>query len=269
MKNMKILLALVAIVSLSIACTTDDNSDSGSGISSKAREVSKITFEGDDEVEEYAFKYDSDGRITRVTYSYGDGDYYVKLYYNYGSDNELEIVREYGGDAYGDDHSYTTYALLNNKGYMTRIDDLITLSYDSKGYLVSVSESEEDWWYELSYLWSGGNIVETEYMEEVEGDSDSYTITLDYNNKPMSVVNLDLNLVLSYWSEALYVPYSLGDGLTGRKSKNFMTGWTYESDDYEEEGTISWSYDEDGYPKEALVEYDDGDEFCMTIKYKN
>ena len=262
MKNIKILLALLAIVSLSIACTTDDNSGSGSGSSSKARVVSKIIFEGDDEVEEYAFKYDSDGRITRVTYS--DGDYYVKHYYNYGSDNELEIVNEYG-----DDDSYTSYALLNNKGYMTRIDDLITLSYDSKGYLVSISESQEDWWYEQSYLWSGGNIVETEYMEEVEGDSDSYTITFDYNNKPMSVVNLDLNLVLSYWSEAIYVPYSWGDGLTGRKSKNFMTGWTYESDDYEEEATISWSYDEDGYPKEALVEYDDGYEFCMTIKYKN
>ena len=231
MKNIKILLALLAIVSLSIACTTDDNSGSGSGSSSKARVVSKIIFEGDDDVEEYAFKYDSDGRITRVTYS--DADYYDKQYYNYGSDNELEIVNEYGGDAYGGDHSYTSYALLNNKGYMTMIEDL-TLSYDSKGYLVSVSESYEDWWYEFSYLWSGGNIVEMEYMSEEEGDSYSVTATFDYNNKPMSVVNLDLNLVLSYWSEAIYVPYSWGDGLTGRKSKNFMTGWTYESDDYEE-----------------------------------
>lgn len=263
MKNIKILLALLAIVSLSIACTTDDNSGNGSG-SSKARVVSKIIFEDDDDVEEYAFKYDSDGRITRVTYS--DDDYYDKCYYNYGSDNELEIVNEYGGDAYGGDHSYTLYALLNNKGYMTMLDDDLTLSYDSKGYLVSVSESEEDWWYEYSYLWSGGNIVETEYMYmEEEGYTESYTATFDYNNKPMSVVNLDLNLVLSYWSEAIYVPYSWGDGLTGRKSKNFMTGWT----DYDEEATISWSYDEDGYPKEALVEYDDGDEFCMTIKYKN
>lgn len=262
MKNLKILLALLAIVSLSIACTTDDNSGNGSGSSSKARVVSKVIFEGDDYVEEFAFKYDSDGRITRVTYS--DGDDYVKHYYNYGSDNELEIVNEYGGDY----SSYTIYAILNNKGYMTMIDDIITLSYDSKGYLVSVSESDEDWWYEFSYLWSGGNIVEREYMEEVEGDSFSYTIAFDYNNKPMSMVNLDLNLVLSYWTEAIYVPYSWGDGLTGRKSKNFMTGWTYEVDDYEDEGTISWSYDEDGYPKEALVEYD-GDEYCMTIKYKN
>ena len=268
MKNIKILLTLLAIVSLSMACTTDDNFGSGSGISSKARVVSKIIFEDDDDVEEYAFKYDSDGRITRVTSS--DADYYVKYYYNYGSDNELEIVREYGGDVYGDDHSYTTYALLNNKGYMTLLDNLMTLSYDSKGYLVSASESEEDWLCEISYLWSGGNIVETEYMSEEEGYSYSHTATFDYNNKPMSVVNLDLNLVLSYWTEAiLYVPFSWGDGLTGRKSKNFMTGWTFESDDYEEEATISWSYDEDGYPKEALVEYDDGSEFCMTIKYKN
>ena len=268
MKNIKILLALLAIVSLSIACTTDDNSGSGSGSSSKARVVSKIIFEEDDVVAEYALKYDSDGRITRVTYS--ADDYYVKRYYNYGSDNELEIVREYGGEAYGGDHSYTTYALLNNKGYMTLLDNLMTLSYDSKGYLVSASESEEDWLCEISYLWSGGNIVEMEYMSEEEGDSFSYTATFDYNNKPMSMVNLDLNLVLSCWIGPLYVPYSWGDGLTGRKSKNFMTGWTYESsDDYEEEATISWSYDEDGYPKEALVEYDDGYEFCMTIKYKN
>ena len=267
MKNIKILLALLAIVSLSIACTTDDNSGSGSGSSSKARVVSKIIFEVDNEVEEeYAFKYDSDGRITRVTYS--DGDDYVKHYYNYGSDNELEIVTEFES-IYGDDNSDTLYALLNNKGYMTMLEDIITLSYDSKGYLVSVSESDEDWWYEFSYLWSGGNIVELEYMSEEEGDSYSVTATFDYNNKPMSMVNLDLNLVLSDYSEALYIPYSWGDGLTGRKSKNFMTGWTYEVDDYEDEGTISWSYDEDGYPKEALVEYDDGDEFCMTIKYKN
>lgn len=266
MKNIKILLALLAIVSLSIACTTDDNSGSGSGSSSKARVVSKIIFEEDDEVDEFAFKYDSDGRITRVTCS--DDDYSWKHYYNYGSDNELEIVTEFES-IYGDDDSGTLYALLNNKGYMTMLEDIITLSYDSKGYLVSVSESYEDWWYEFSYLWSGGNIVEAEYMEEVEGDTSSYTATFDYNNKPMSMVNLDLNLVLSYYSEALYVPYSWGDGLTGRKSKNFMTGWTYESGDYEEEATISWSYDEDGYPKEALVEYDNDYEFCMTIKYKN
>ena len=254
----------MAIVSLPIACTTDDNSDSGSGSSSKARVVSKIIFEGDDEVAEYAFKYDSDGRITRVTCSYGD--YSWKLYYNYGSDNELEIVRDYGGD-----YSYTSYALLNNKGYMTMSDDLATLSYDSKGYLVSVSVSDEDWWYEYSYLWSGGNIVELEYMCEEEGYSSLSTATVDYNNKPMSMVNLDLNLVLSNWRyKVLYFPYSYGDGLTGRKSKNFMTGWTVERDGYEdEETTISWSYDEDGYPKEALVEYDDGTEFCMTIKYKN
>ena len=262
MKKIKILLALLAIVSLSIACTTDDNSGSGSGSSSKARVVSKIIFEDDDDVEEYAFKYDSDGRITRVTCSYGD--YSWKLYYNYGSDNELEIVRDYGGD-----YSSTSYALLNNKGYMTMSDDIATLSYDSKGYLVSVSESAEDCWYEYSYLWSGGNIVELEFMYEAEGYSYSGTATFDYNNKPTSMVNLDLNLVLSDYSGVLYVPYSWGDGLTGRKSKNFMTGWTYESDDYEEEATISWSYDEDGYPKEALVEYDDGSELCMTIKYKN
>ena len=267
MKNIKILLTLLAIVSLSMACTTDDNSGSGSG-SSKARVVSKIIFEYDIGVSEVVFKYDSDGRITRVTRTRTESEFYGESYYNYGSDNELEIVEEWGS-VYGDDNS-RTLALLNNKGYMTLLDNLMTLSYDSKGYLVSASESEEDWLCEISYLWSGGNIVETEYMSEEEGYSYSHTATFDYNNKPMSVVNLDLNLVLSYWTEAiLYVPFSWGDGLTGRKSKNFMTGWTFESDDYEEEATISWSYDEDGYPKEALVEYDDGSEFCMTIKYKN
>ncbi|MBR5852647.1 MAG: DUF4595 domain-containing protein [Alistipes sp.] len=263
MKNIKILLALLAIVSLSIACTTDDNSGSGSG-SSKARVVSKIIFEYDIGVREVAFKYDSDGRITRVTRTQTESEFYGESYYNYGSDNELEIVEEWGS-VYGDDNS-RTLALLNNKGYMTRIDDSMTLSYDSKGYLVSISESDEDWWDEISYLWSGGNIVEAEYMSEEDGNS----ITFDYNNKPMSMVNLDLNLVLSNWrSKVLYFPYSYGDGLTGRKSKNFMTGWTVECDGYEEETTISWSYDEDGYPKEALVEYEDGTEFCMTIKYKN
>lgn len=293
MRNIKILLALFAIVSLSFSCTIYENSGGGSGSGSgsgsdggsdggsNTRVVSKLIFEDieDDYVEEIAFKYDSDGRITRVTLSDPDDDgCYDKYYYNYDSDNGLEIVNEWGDEE--DDYSDTYYAELNDEGYIVEVyseddDEGIYFSYDSKGSLIGVSEAHEDWEYGYSYIWSSGNIVECEYMLEdyYEDYYESSTRTFDYNNKSMSMVNLDLNLAITWWSETLYIPYSWGDGLAGRQSKNFMTGWTYESDDYEEEGTIRWSYDEDGYPEEAYVECigDDGEgyEFRITIKYKN
>jgi hypothetical protein len=286
MRNIKILLALFAIVSLSFSCTTYENSGGGSGGGSNTRVVSKLIFEDieDDYVDEIAFKYDSDGRITRVTLSDPDDEgCYDRYYYNYDSDNGLEIVNEWGDEV--SDYSDIYYAELNDEGYIVEAyseDEYeeIYFSYDSKGSLISVSDASEDWEYGYSYIWSSGNIVECEYMCEdyFEDYYESATCTFDYNNKSMSMVNLDLNLAIGWWEGALYIPFcgdacSWGDGLTGRKSKNFMTGWTYESDDYEEEGTIRWSYDEDGYPEEAYVESigDDGDcyEFRMTIKYKN
>jgi hypothetical protein len=53
MRNIKILLALFAIVSLSFSCTTYENSGGGSGGGSNTRVVSKLIFEDIEDDSEY------------------------------------------------------------------------------------------------------------------------------------------------------------------------------------------------------------------------
>lgn len=289
MKNFRILFALITIVGLSLSCTTDSDSGSGSGGNNSQRVVSKIILMDDDAAyaDEYAFKYDSYGRITRVTHtvievSYGE-DSYDEIchyeYYRYGSGNGLEISWE--EDGYVDDIYDAT---LNNKGYLSEVyyedgdyTDKWSYTYDSKGRLTRIynvyGEYEESW-SEATYSWSGGNIVEvrSEYEEDLGDYSETSEIQLSYNSKSMDIVNLDLNAAIAgWWFEGLRI-YAIdegywGDGLCGQKSKNFLTGWVRE----DMEVSLKWSYDEDGYPMEVIVrdENGDNDEYRVSIIYKS
>lgn len=288
MKNVKvnILLALFAIVGLSLSCTTDSDSGSGSGGNSRQRVVSKIIFEDVefDDANEYAFKYDSYGRITRVTHtaiedSYDDICHYE--YYRYGSGNGLEISWE---EDYVDDICDAT---LNNKGYLSEVyyedgdyTDEWSYTYDSKGRLTRIynvyGEYEESW-SEITYSWSGGNIVEvrSEYEEDLGDYSETIETQLSYNSKSMDIVNLDLNAAIGGWFEGLYIDicdeHYWGDGLCGQKSKNFLTGWVVDDGEDEWEYSLKWSYDEDGYPVEVIVKSDnlEGGYYRVSIIYKS
>ena len=288
MKNVKvnILLALFAIVGLSLSCTTDSDSGGGSDNNKHQRVVSKIVCEymNEDWVDEYAFKYNSEGRITRITHAYTDleDSYEEELChyerYKYGSGNELVI--EWEDDGYEAD---VYEATLNNNGYLSTVyyenDDYTdewSYTYDTKGRLISVLNeygSDEDCWTKFVYKWSGGNVVEIT-SEDDEGDL--ATRYISYNSKSMDMVNIDLNAALGGFVGGLYIDVCdngyYGDGLCGQKSKNLMTGWVHEDDseEYQEtyEEIIKWSYDEDGYPVGAVVA-EDGEEYCrVSIEYK-
>lgn len=287
MKNVKvnILLALFAIVGLSLSCTTDSDSGSGSGGNSRQRVVSKIIFEDVeyDYADEYAFKYDSYGRITRVTHtviedSYDEICHYE--YYRYGSGNGLEISWEeedYVDDIYD--------ATLNNNGYLSEVyyedgeyTDEWSYTYDSKDRLTrtyNVYGEYEESWSETTYSWSGGNIVEVIHKYGYE-DYNEMTIEtqLSYNSKSMDIINLDLNVAIGGWFEGLYIDVCenvyWGDGLCGQKSKNFLTGWVVDNGEDELRCSLKWSYDEDGYPVEVIATDEDGDdEYSARIVYKS
>lgn len=281
MKNIKILLALLAVVGLSLSCTKDSNSGSGSeGGNNSQRVVSKIIFEDVkfDDADEYAFKYDSYGRITRVTHTEIEDSYEeICCYerYKYGSGNELVIECE--DDGY---EAYVYEATLNNNGYLSTVyyenDDYTeewSYTYDTKGRLISVLNEHGSDENEYVYKWSGGNVVETTFEDE----GDLSTIYISYNSKSMDMVNIDLNAALGGFVGGLYIDVCdngyhgyhgyHGDGLCGQKSKNFMTGLVNE--EYEQwEYSLKWSYDEDGYPVGAVVA-ENGEEYCrVSIEYK-
>ena len=287
MKNIKALLALFAIVGLSLSCTTDSDSGSGSGSNNSQRVVSKIIFEDVefDDADEYAFKYDSYGRITRVTHkdiSDSNAELCHYEYYRYGSGNGLEISWE------EEDYDDAYDATLNNKGYLSEVyyedgdyTDEWSYTYDSKGRLTRIynvyGEYEESW-IEATYSWSGGNIVEVRY-EKYNEDLGDYSKTIEtqlsYNSKSMDIVNLDLNAAIGGWFEGLYIDvcddYYWGDGLCGQKSKNFLTSWVVDDGEDEWEYSLKWSYDEDGYPVEVIVKSDEleGGYYRVSIIYKS
>lgn len=286
MKNFRILFALITIVGLSLSCTTDSDSGSGSGSDNSQRVVSKIIFEDVeyDYADEYAFKYDSYGRITRVTHTEIEGSYDEIChyeYYRYGSGNGLEISWE------EEDYVDAYDATLNNKGYLSEVyyedgdyTDEWSYTYDSKGRLTRIynvyGEYEESW-SEATYSWSAGNIVEVryEYEDGYEDYSETIETQLSYNSKSMDIVNLDLNAAIGGWFEGLYIDVCdglyWGDGLCGQKSKNFLTGWVVDDGEYEWEYSLKWSYDEDGYPEEVIVKSDnlEGGYYRVSIIYKS
>lgn len=278
MKNIKALLALFAIIVLPVSCSSDGESSDGQDNSIRQRVVSKITFYSDewDEADEYSFRYDSYGRITRVTHkNISDSNAELCHYerFVYGSNGILTM---------SDDDDYSCEATLNRDGYISEIyfdwedegSALFTYSYDKSGRLITyeclLEYSYDDYYQNTrTYNWSSGNIVESEWYET---DSDDYElIQYSYNSKLMNMVNLDLNVVLGNYFEFLYIDFDIcgywGDGLCGQKSKNLLTNVEifegYGSYRYD----INWHYDEDGYPVSADIIDDDDDSCRVTIEY--
>lgn len=287
MKNIKVLLALFAIIVLPVSCSSDGESSDGRDNSIRQRVVSKITFDSDewDVADEYSFRYDSYGRITRVTHkNISDSNAELCHYerFVYGSNGILTM---------SDDDDYSREATLNRDGYISEMYDdwdgvstLYTFSYDKSGRLITneylQEDSYDDYYYQLTYTynWNSGNIVECEYYE-TDSDDDDYAVNIrySYNSKLMNMVNLDLNVALGcYWEEFLYIDLGKwgywGDGLCGQKSKNLLTSVEifarHESYRYDYRYDINWHYDEDGYPVSADIIGDDDDDSCrVTIEY--
>lgn len=280
MKNIKALLALFAIIVLPVSCSSDGESSDGRDNSIRQRVVSKITFypeEWDEADEAYSFRYDSYGRITRVTHkiiSDSNAELCHYEHFVYGSNGILTIRN--------DDEDYSCEATLNRDGYISEmyvdldgVPALYTFSYDKSGRLItneySCEYSYDDYYQNTqTYNWNSGNIVECEWYET---DSDDYElIQYSYNSKLMNMVNLDLNVALGYYCGFLCIDFDIcgywGDGLCGQKSRNLLTSVEifegYGSYRYD----INWHYDEDGYPVSADIIGDDDDDSCrVTIEY--
>lgn len=276
MKNIKALLALFAIIVLPVSCSSDGESSDGRDNSIRQRVVSKITFDSDewDVADEYSFRYDSYGRITRVTHKNISDSNAELCHYDrfvYGSNGILTM---------SDDDDYSCEATLNRDGYISEIyfdwedegSALFTYSYDKSGRLITYEYLLEDYDYYYqatnTYNWKGGNIVECEWYET---DSDDYElIQYSYNSKLMNMVNLDLNFVLGHYFEFLYIDFEIcgywGDGLCGQKSRNLLTSAEMFMGNESYRYDINWHYDEDGYPVSADI-IDDYDSCRVTIEY--
>lgn len=273
MKNVKvnILLALFAIVGLSLACTTDSDSGSGSGGYNRQRMVSQIIAKyRNNIILADRYNYNSDGRVTRVTTVVIEDSHeevFSDCFYKYGLSNDLVIEDKYG----------TCMATLNNKGYLStayyeRFDytSEISYTYDLVGCLLSDLEVFDSETRRSMYTWSGGNLVE---IVDIHEDRIVGRYYISYNNTSMDMVNLDLTMPMKGVVNGSFIyvgfePYC-GDGLCGKKSRNLITGWVHE-DFYGNttEYSLKWKYDEDGYPVEADMTRD-GDEYCCVyIEYK-
>lgn len=279
MKNIKALLALFAIIVLPVSCSSDGESSDGRDNSIRQRVVSKITFDYDewDEADEYSFRYDSYGRITRVTHKIISDSNAELCHYErfvYGSNGILTMS----------DDEDSCEATLNRDGYISEMyfdwddfSELYTFSYDKSGRLITneylQEDSYDDYYYHVTYTynWNSGNIVECEYyMTESDDDHYAANAQYSYNSKLMNMVNLDLNFVLGHYFEFLYIDFEIcgywGDGLCGQKSRNLLTSAEMFMGNESYRYDINWHYDEDGYPVSADI-IDDYDSCRVTIEY--
>ena len=243
------------------------------------RMVSKIqvTYEGsngyDTALYTSYYNYDEKDRVEEQTLiSEEDGEkWWHSFKYDYMSKDLIQFI-EYEAD--GD--NWREYIYLNDKGYVELYEDC-TFTYNVDGYLVSCVWTG-DWSDETAYRWRDGNLMSIEEKSQYQyNDSFSrYMTTLQYDTNNANLVNIDIaDFLLGYFIDICTPSFYgyLPTGLTGQRSKNYITSFTERHDSSDGDigirtASFRWSFDDDGYPKVCLIncEEDDDDAYTLLVE---
>lgn len=273
MKNqIKILAKSIFILTLLFSCsndsTTDDNGndDTGEGGQQQYKLLKSVTYPDfwSDSQTSIQFAYEN-GQLTKEL---DDGEL---LYISYNNDNKVSEVKEcsdsgvsdinvdtynctsfYGAIIYGYESGILT--TLNSTDYQ---NDIVTLSYDGNGNLISEVGSDspsEDVFYNYD---SNGNV--TSLTLTYQGESTTYTYELDGKKNPFNVFWEVFGYKLG---DLGFEPYDLVSGIFKQNAKKYFKGSELQME-------ASYTYDADGYPLTCVfTEYlTGGDTRTGTITY--
>lgn len=230
----------------------------------------KITYTEDEGNYEYIYthylNYDEEGRVAKITSLYEECDLADNeswsgiegLVIDYMSQDFIQITLDENGEVYEREYAY-----LNDKGYIESYDSEEYI-YDFSGYLNKVSYlSDYGTTANAMYRWRNGNLssVDEQWAYSYDNEEERYMYAFQYNTNDSSVINVDLSAI-AYEDEGILGGSSLSwIGLTGKKSKNYVTSLTTQ---LPEGGkytyTMKWSYDNNGYPKICRINHQHFDE---------
>lgn len=291
--------AVVAAIA-TIACSSNEPAEDNGKIPEQpnveTRIISKIivTDEANSWWYSFTLDYDEEGRFRSITQA---DDYSYTVTDMEYTDNTIELTTHNSLN-----HTEQKSWRLNDWGYVTFIthswytedyDDAGELKqsyeYDDNGYIkVSTTNTVKTYYgnhYDevnnITYTWSNGNIVGSRYTTISNGvtTNNVWNTTYAYNDKPMNVVNLDINAIvecsnydIQIWNSPRY-GLDVANGLFGKTNSNFITKTTSEAVyGFRYDVEYEWTYDEEGYPTSCKVEYSSedtsGEESEETYLYK-
>ncbi len=246
------------------------------GASTRSETTETVTFN---------LKYDSENRLTEMTWTSADGQEYERYYCRWAAgevtvESSIKTYEDYNNDYYTDETT-STYSIGSN-GYASsgtsvwsgNIDVTHALSYNN-GYLSKWVYGNQNNSYEDSYTWTNGNLtrLDSEWTEdwgagEYSGESDVSYLYGSVANNPLC--NIDFNVLAGY-------PYE-GDailalvGMCGKRCANMVSSYTFEDSEdsrYDEIYDVKYETDSEGFiTKITATDRDGGYEDIIEITYK-
>lgn len=236
----RILFALTVMAATLVSCSKDNGGGNGDG---SEKLVSEIAWRSGDYLCVRTYEYDSQNRITRMVYKFGeelssDEVVYEEVVYEYGEDSILELWGHREEGIWMEDYRYKYY--LDDTGYVVRQEEVeynevfesFNFEYEN-GQLKKVSNDEG---LEVLVYWSNGDIVGLEY------DGWKYTNIENKTNLNMMALLGDYVIFSSSWIK-----------FKGMSSKHLP-----EESFIPNYHSYSYELDSEGYPtkiKDGIVEY--------------
>ena len=153
------------------ACGSDDDDNNSGGTPQSSKRVVKVISEEGGEIDESTLSYDSQGRVVGIetTYSSSNRDGYSKKTYQYGDitiiTKEVEKKTYSSGQtsSHTETHSYTLENGVIVKDVETQSSvQTRTFTYDSNGYLTSITDKSDNSTTVQKTSWTDGNLTKAE-----------------------------------------------------------------------------------------------------------
>lgn len=235
------------------SCSKDDN-----GENQQDGNVCRVSEWTDNDGTKTTLKYDSQGRVSEVTYDVNyDGSVQVRIvdeysYYSNRIDFTRKVYSEEGGQA-GDTH-FSFYDLDASGRIVSHRAESYTAdySYSTDGYLIKVIEDGND--DEPIYLtWKSGNLesVRDSYYTTIGTGPKGLTTTFTYDITADYVRYKPLFYIEGVWEDGILS----SEGYFGKLPKNQVTRKSSKSSTTESVTTYSYARDNAGNAVHIKGEY--------------
>jgi len=247
MKKQFYLLALAALVAISVSSCNDD--DDNNPVVPKASLIKTTSVVYTDGTDLYEFSYDADERVDTIM-NYWNDVIDKTLYYDFSVANQLTIDRN--GDLY-------VYE-LDDQGRVVIDADGSKYEYDADGYLLKMSE----YWDNAFHLKYEMVITDGNVMKITTYDDDGVTakkIKEFFYTSGLNVNNIDQVIVVDS-------PWKTIGGLYGKVSKNLVDhlDYWYPLEDPNTKFTTTITYEFDDKDRVTTI-YRTGADFVETFTY--
>lgn len=253
------LFVVAALTLTSCGNDDDDNPQPGTGVEAACK-LTNIMY-GDSEGDESnnVVEYNAKGLISKVTYSYSDGEEEIEGYTTFTYDSNDRLVKEEEFEN-GELYEYRVYTYSN--GVLSKreefdaenvSDGVETFKYDASKRIIEITESYDGETYKTTFTYnSQGNISKSEGFYEGELEYTDIYSGYDNKNTPFSAV------------KGFIEPWM---GSSKNNPGKITTTFEMDGEEYSYEVDYSYTYNDKGFPT-RVIETFNGEEYETNYTYQ-